>query len=94
MSGIAYFAIVYIIWLGEAKKLAESAGGAVLSAHKALCWFVDWAIYPVGYMAGTPGWHEGIFGGLDLDVVYNIGDAINKLVGLVVYNLAVNASSK
>ena len=97
VSGIAYFAIVYEIWLGSAKKLAVAAGGEVLKAHKMLCWFVlvGWAIYPVGYMAGTPGWYEGIFGGLAMDVVYNIGDAINKIgFGLVVYNLAVVASSK
>ncbi len=97
ISGIAYFIIVYDIWLGKAKKLAVEAGGAVLSAHKTLCWFVlvGWAIYPIGYMAGTPGWYDGIFGGLAMDVVYNIGDAINKIgFGLVVYNLAVTASEK
>lgn len=97
ISGIAYFAIVYDIWLGSAKKLANAAGGAVLKAHKMLCWFVlvGWAIYPIGYMAGTPGWYEGLFGGLSLDVVYNIGDAINKIgFGLVVYNLAVVSSTK
>jgi bacteriorhodopsin len=97
ISGIAYFAIVYIIWFGPAKKLAENAGGAVLSAHKTLCWFVlvGWAIYPIGYMAGTPGWYEGIFTGLNMDVIYNIGDAVNKIgFGLVVYNLAVNASKE
>lgn len=97
ISGAAYFVIVYDIWLGKAKKLAVEAGGAVLSAHKMLCWFVlvGWAIYPIGYMAGTPGWYDGIFGGLNLDVVYNIGDAINKIgFGLVVYNLAVQATSK
>jgi len=95
ISGIAYFAIVYIIWFGSAKKLAENAGGAVLSAHKTLCWFVlvGWAIYPLGYMAGTPGWYEGWFSGLNMDVIYNIGDAVNKIgFGLVVYNLAVSAS--
>lgn len=95
ISGVAYFAIVYEIWFGEAKKLALRAGGAVLSAHKMLCWFVlvGWAIYPLGYMAGTPGWYEGIFGGLPMDVIYNIGDAINKIgFGLVVFNLAVSAS--
>ncbi len=97
ISGIAYFAIVYDIWLGSAKKLADTAGGAVLKAHKMLCWFVlvGWAIYPIGYMAGTPGWYDGIFGGLNLDVVYNIGDAINKIgFGLVVYYLAVVSSTQ
>ena len=95
-SGIAYFYIAYLIWFGEAKQLAVKAGGAVLSAHKTLCWFVlvGWAIYPIGYMAGTPGWYEGLFGGLQMDVIYNIGDAINKIgFGLVVYNLAVAATS-
>jgi sensory rhodopsin len=94
-SGIAYFVIVYDIWLGTAKKLAIEAGGAVLKAHKTLCWFVlvGWAIYPIGYMAGTPGWYESVLGGLDLNVIYNIGDAINKIgFGLVVYNLAVQSS--
>ncbi len=98
ISGIAYFAIVYIIWFGKAKELAENAGGAVLKAHKTLCWFVlvGWAIYPLGYMAGTPGWYSGVADlGLNMDVIYNIGDAINKIgFGLVVYNLATQASSQ
>ncbi|WP_273565973.1 bacteriorhodopsin-like [Maribacter halichondriae] len=97
ISGVAYFVIVYDIWLGKAKKLAVEAGGSVLKAHKTLCWFVlvGWSIYPIGYMAGTPGWYEGIFGGLDLNVIYNIGDAINKIgFGLVIYGLAVSQSSK
>lgn len=96
ISGIAYFIIVYIIWFGKAKKLAEEAGGSVLQAHKTLCWFVlvGWAIYPIGYMAGTPGWYEGWFTGLNMDVIYNIGDAVNKIgFGLVVYNLALKSSS-
>jgi bacteriorhodopsin len=97
ISGIAYFVIVYDIWIGQAKKLAEKAGGAVLQAHKTLCWFVlvGWAIYPIGYMAGTPGWYEGIFGGLAMDVIYNIGDAVNKIgFGLVVYAAAVASQAK
>ena len=94
ISGAAYFVIVYEIWAGGASKLAASAGGAVQAAHKTLCWFVlvGWAIYPIGYMAGTEGWYSGIFGGLDMDVIYNVGDAINKIgFGLVVYQLAVDS---
>ncbi len=97
LSGLAYFYIVYEIWFGNAKKLALSAGGEVLKAHKMLCWFVlvGWAIYPLGYMAGTPGWYDGLNGLFNMDVIYNIGDAINKIgFGLVVYNLAVNQSSE
>jgi len=50
ISGIAYFVIVYEIWMGGAAKLAQSAGGSVEKAHKTLCWFVlvGWAIYPIG----------------------------------------------
>ena len=91
ISGIAYFVIVYEIWLGEASKIAQAAGGNVLSAHKILCWFVlvGWAIYPLGYMLGTDGWYTGFLGKGSVDVAYNIADAINKIgFGLVIYNLA------
>jgi sensory rhodopsin len=94
ISGIAYFVIVYDIWLGEAAKLAKQAGGDVLSAHKILCWFVlvGWAIYPLGYMLGTEGWYNSIFGTGNVDVAYNIADAINKIgFGLVIYSLAVKS---
>jgi sensory rhodopsin len=93
VSGLAYFYIVYLIWFGEVAKLAANAGPAVAKANKTLAWFVlvGWAIYPIGYIAGTEG---GLFGmrvleGLSLDIVYNIGDAINKIgFGLVIYALA------
>ena len=92
VSGIAYFVIVYDIWMGEAKKLATSAGGATLSAHNMLCKFVliGWAIYPIGYMAGTDGWYafvdinEGM-----MNIIYNVGDAINKIgFGMAVWYAA------
>jgi bacteriorhodopsin len=100
ISGLAYFVIVYEIWLGGAAKLAKEAGGDILHAHKILCWFVlvGWAIYPVGYMAGTAGWYgaAGEFFGMNLDmqVLYNIADAINKIgFGLVIYSLAVKKTA-
>ena len=96
ISGIAYFYIVYLVFFGEIAELAGNAGGAVQKANKVLGWFVlvGWAIYPIGYMAGTTGWYgeAGQFFGMDLslDVVYNIADAINKIgFGLVIYALAV-----
>ena len=98
ISGLAYFAIVYEIWLGGAAKLAKEAGGDVLAAHKILCWFVlvGWAIYPIGYMAGTSGWYDFLpTNGLDMNVWYNIADAINKIgFGLVVYSIAIAESNK
>ena len=93
ISGIAYFYIVYLVWFGEVAKLALNAGPAVAKAVKSLGWFVlvGWAIYPVGYIAGTAGGLFGVrvFEGLSMDIVYNIGDAINKIgFGLVIYALA------
>jgi bacteriorhodopsin len=96
-SAVAYFAIAYEIWLGGAAKLAKEAGGDVLAAHKMLCWFVlvGWIIYPLGYLVGTGAngdgqWYSFMDGlGLQIDVLYNIADAINKIgFGLVVYALA------
>ncbi|MEM1215509.1 MAG: bacteriorhodopsin-like [Bacteroidota bacterium] len=95
VSGLAYFYILYIAMFGEVKELGEKAGPQVAKAVKTLAWFVlvGWAIYPIGYIQGTEG---GLFGmevnfGLDMDVIYNIGDAINKIgFGLVVYALAVS----
>jgi len=94
-SGLAYFAIVYMIKFGDLAKLAKSAGGSVETAHNTLFWFVlvGWAIYPIGYMIGTADgqWYSFMANvGLDMNVVYNIGDAINKIgFGLVVYAAAV-----
>jgi sensory rhodopsin len=98
LSGAAYFYIVYLIWFGEVSKLAQEAGPAVARATRVLAWFVlaGWAIYPLGYILGTPG---GLFGiqlvsdpaaaTAAMDIVYNIADAINKIgFGLVIYSLS------
>jgi sensory rhodopsin len=93
ISAVAYFYIVYLVWIGDVAKLAKTGSAAVMAANKSLAWFVlvGWAIYPLGYIIGTPG---GIFGmpvhlGLNMDIIYNIGDAINKIgFGLVIYSLS------
>ena len=98
ISGLAYFYIVYLIWFGDVAKLAQSAGPQVAKAVKILAWFVlvGWAIYPLGYILGTPG---GLFGmqlvadpaaaSHAMDIVYNIADAVNKIgFGLVIYALS------
>jgi bacteriorhodopsin len=98
LSGAAYFYIVYLVWFGEVAKLAQTAGTQVAKATKILGWFVlvGWAIYPLGYILGTPG---GLFGMQfvqdqaaalkAMDIVYNVADAINKIgFGLVIYALS------
>jgi len=100
ISGLGHFYIIYLVWAGEIAQLAKNAGGAVLKANKALAWFVlaGWAIYPLGYIFGTQGGLFGIDLGVDagfMDVVYNIGDAVNKIgFGLVIYALAVSDSKE
>jgi bacteriorhodopsin len=95
LSGAAYFYIVYLVWYGEVAALAKNAGENVQTAVRILGWFVlvGWAIYPLGYIIGTPGGLFGAFGSNDpnpmMDVVYNIGDAVNKIgFGLVIYALS------
>jgi bacteriorhodopsin len=95
LSGAAYFYIVYLVWYGEVAALAKNAGENVQAAVRILGWFVlvGWAIYPLGYIIGTPGGLFGAFGSNDpnpmMDVVYNIGDAVNKIgFGLVIYALS------
>ena len=57
-----------------------------------LQWFVlvGWAIYPIGYMAGTDGWYT--FVAIDegaMNIIYNVGDAINKIgFGMAVWYAA------
>ncbi len=98
ISGAAYFYIVYLVWIGDVAKLATSSSPAVAQAVKSLGWFVlvGWAIYPLGYILGTKG---GLFGleivadraaaSHAMDIVYNIGDAVNKIgFGLVIYLLS------
>ena len=99
LSTLGYIGILYEIWLGSAKQLANNSQNAILQkAFTALAWFVlvGWAIYPIGYMAGTDGgWLSNTILNGNMDIIYNIGDAINKIgFGLVIYTLAIQATKK
>ena len=99
LSTVGYVGILYEIWFGSAKKLAQSSNDPTLNkAFTALAWFVlvGWAIYPLGYMAGTEGgWLSHTALSNYMDIIYNIGDAINKIgFGLVIYTLAVSQTAK
>jgi len=102
VSTVGYVYILYSAWAGEAAQLAKSSdSAAVQKGIRALAWFVlvGWAIYPIGYMAMPGGWLGadglGLLRPNDLDLIYNIGDAINKIgFGLVVYNIAMTETKK
>ncbi len=97
ISTLGYVGIVYEVWLGSAKKLAGNSNDPVLQkAFKTLGWFilVGWAIYPIGYMAiETDGLLRNVLDTGSLDLIYNLGDAVNKIgFGLVIYSLAIQSS--
>ena len=96
ISAIAYFYIVYEVWMGDVAKLSKASSPSVQKAVNSLLKFVviGWAIYPIGYMIGTADgqWYSFMANlGWDMDIIYNIGDAVNKIgFGLVIYALSRN----
>ena len=93
ISGLAYFYIVNEVYQGDVAKAAKKAGKNIQNANSLLLKFVviGWGIYPLGYLIGTADgqWYSFL---ADLvnsdtrDLIYNVGDAINKIgFGLVVW---------
>ena len=101
-SAVAYFYMAYEVGCltifggptGAVGSALNSASGKIPSAGRMLQWFVlvGWAIYPLGYLMGTDAgqWYEGMSNiALDMNVVYNVGDAINKIgFGMAVWSAA------
>jgi len=100
ISTVGYIYVLYSAWFGEAKQLADSSKStAVQSGIQALAWFVlvGWAIYPIGYMCMPGGWlNTGLgWNSSNVDLFYNIADAVNKIgFGLVVYSIAKAETAK
>jgi bacteriorhodopsin len=98
VSTLGYIGIFYEVWFGSAKKLSQGSNDPILQkAFNTLAWFIfaGWAIYPIGYMTIDGGLLSGVLPGESLDIIYNIGDAINKIgFGLVIYSLAVSSSGE
>ena len=102
ISAAAYFFMAYEVGCltifggpsGAVGNALNSGSGKIPSAGRMLQWFVlvGWAIYPLGYLMGTDAgmWYEGISSiPLDMNVVYNVGDAINKIgFGMAVWSAA------
>ncbi|MEL7119146.1 MAG: bacteriorhodopsin-like [Bacteroidota bacterium] len=98
ISTIGYVGILYEAWAGSAKKMSKNSNDPTLQkAFNALAWFVlaGWAIYPIGYMTIETGWLAGVIPGNSMDIIYNIGDAVNKIgFGLVIYSLAASKTAE
>ena len=96
LSGAAYFYIAYDVVAGEVGTAAAAACGKIANANTLLTRFViiGWGIYPLGYLIGTADgqWYSFMAGAVDADMrdlIYNVGDAINKIgFGLVVWAAA------
>ncbi len=94
LSTLGYIYILYTAWFGEVKRLGDASGNSVVvRGIRTLAWFVlvGWAIYPIGYMCMPGGWLNTGLGwtSQNVDLFYNIADAINKIgFGLVVYAIA------
>ena len=96
LSGAAYFYIAYDVVAGEVGTAAAAAGGKIANANTLLTRVViiGRGIYPLGYLIGTADgqWYSFMAGAVDADMrdlIYNVGDAINKIgFGLVVWAAA------
>ncbi|MFM7488549.1 MAG: bacteriorhodopsin [Cytophagales bacterium] len=97
ISTFGYIYILYTAWFGEVAQLAKNSGDVVvIRGINILAWFVlvGWAVYPIGYMCMPGGWlNTGLgWSASNVDLFYNIADAINKIgFGLVVYSVAISA---
>ena len=98
ISTLGYVGIVYEVVAGDIAKLAKSSNDADLQNAIGLLRkfiLIGWAIYPIGYMAMQGNLLSSIIEPKNLDLIYNIGDAINKIgFGFVVYGLAKSATAK
>ncbi len=85
---VAWFYIMYEIWVGDAKNKVSEASEGTQFAFKAMAFIltVGWAIYPLGYVLGQDGSVEAI---KNLNIIYNLADAVNKTAfGLMVWYAA------
>ena len=96
LSGLAYLFIVNEVYRGEIALAAAKASKKIANANSLLLKFIiiGWGIYPLGYLIGTGDgqWYSVINGIIDSDareLIYNIGDAVNKIgFGLVIWSVA------
>jgi bacteriorhodopsin len=90
---LAWFYMIYELYMGEGKAAVSTASEAVNSAYKAMMFIIvfGWAIYPAGYAAGYL-MADNMYAD-NLNLIYNLADFINKILfGLVIWHVAVKES--
>ena len=92
VSTVGYAVILFEISFGEARHLSRvGTDDRAKRTFDLLFWFLmaGWSIYPFGYMMMPGNLFAGLGRVVNIDVIYNLGDAVNKIgFGLVVWNLA------
>lgn len=95
ISTLFYLWIVYEVFAGSVAKLAKSSNNPALGQAMFLLKIfitLGWSVYPIGYMTMDGNLLSGLG---NIDVIYNIADAINKIgFGLVIYYVATNSSNE
>ena len=86
---IAWFVILYEVFLGEASKInSQSTSPACQLAFASLRLVVTigWAIYPIGYVMG---YMTGQVDTDTLNIIYNVADFVNKIAfGMIIWYAA------
>lgn len=77
---VAWVYILYEVFLGGGAKLKnDSSNPSIKLAYNAMKWIVTigWSIYPLGYILKEK----------DMNLVYNLGDFVNKILfgGMILY---------
>jgi len=93
ISTLFYLYIVYEVFAGSVAKLTKGSNNPSLNQAMFLLKIfitLGWSVYPIGYMTMPGNLLEGLG---NIDVIYNLADAINKIgFGLVVYYVATTSS--
>jgi len=102
ISTVGYVWIIYEVQFGGIKRVLDENQGKedIADVTKAVTLLrnfvlIGWAIYPLGYMTMEGNLLSGVLAPSSMDLIYNIGDAVNKIgFGLVVYSVAINSRQK
>lgn len=91
---LAWFFIIYEIFLGEAARSASTHGDKTLNTAfhaMRLIVTIGWAIYPLGYVVG---YLVPVVNDEALNIIYNIADFVNKIAFVAVIWVAADKQLK